>query len=282
VLFFYSGALLADGGLDRAMKDLRSLTTAFEAYSIDNDGNYAPPDGQREGVVADLGHALEGIYPPVESNHPDPWGHPYRFVVSDSRHAYAMYSLGPDGKLEASVEAFLGRLRKDKVSENELIEQHASSNIVFASGMLVFAPRRVFSEMRRARGEQQPIITHSPGRESDRDLQILATAIESYLEHNDGLPQQFRGRRVNAAALIPILTAPSGYRFAGIDPWNHAYEIAVSPSGRRTAVFTRGEQNTIPPEHEALIARVLRGEIADVATSYDVNLIITSLVPTMK
>ena len=264
------------------MKDLRSLTTALEAYGMDHDGNYAPLDGRHAGIVAELDHELEGIYPHVETNHPDPWGHPYRFIVSDSRHAYAMYSLGPNGKLEPPVEAFLARLRKDTVSENELIEQHASSNIVFASGMLVFAPWRVFSEMRRARDKQQPVITNSPGRKSDRDLQILATAIEDYLKHHDGLPQQFRGKRMDAAALIPILTAPSGYRFAEIDPWKHPYEIAISPSGRRTAIFTRGEKNMIPPDHEALIARLLRGEIADIATTYDVDLIITSLVPKGK
>jgi len=275
-------SLLADGELDRAMRDLRELTTAFEGYSTDHDGNYTPPDGRREGIVADLRAAFEGIYPPVESDHPDPWGHPYRFIVSESGRAYAMYSLGPNGKLEAAVEMFLGRLRKGAVSENDLVEQHASNNVVFVSGMLVFAPPSVFSEMRRARGERKPLVTDSLRHESDRDLQILAAAIEDYLEGHKGLPQRFRATRVDAAALIPFLTAPSGYHFATIDPWSRAYEVAISPSGRRAAVFTRGEHNSISPDHDVLIARILRGEITDVATTYDVDLIVTSLVPSGK
>jgi hypothetical protein len=272
-------AAAATDNLERAMKDLRSLTTSFEAYSMDNDGFYMPLHGPRDGVVADLDAMLAEMFPRVETSHPDPWGHPYRFLVSDSRRAYAMVSLGPNGKLERAVEVFLARLRKDAISEQDLTQQHPSSNIVFASGMLLFAPAQVFAEMARMRAQHAPVITSTPGRESDRDLQILASAIEAYLLDHDGLPQGFRGKRIDAEALVPILMAPAGYQFAAIDPWKRPYGIAISPSGRRTAVFTRGEQDAITPEHEALIQRMLRNEVTDTATTYDVDMIITALVP---
>lgn len=128
--------------------DLRWLMTALEAYASDNDWLYAPADGRRDGAVSDLDPLLEWYYEntfPERSTPPrvDPWGRPYRFVISTARKQYAIYSLGPGGKLGVAEDVFLTRVRRDQVTEDQLTKPNASHNLVVVSGSLVFAPAEV-------------------------------------------------------------------------------------------------------------------------------------------
>ncbi|HEX7678890.1 MAG TPA: type II secretion system protein GspG [Thermoanaerobaculia bacterium] len=133
---------------ERAWDDLRWLMTALEAYSTDNDSHFAPAGGRREGQVSDLDKQLEWYYAntyPKRSAPPsvDPWGRAYRFVISDARTHYALYSLGADGKLNAAEAQFLERLKKDDVKDDELKEPHTSRNVIVTSGGVTFAPPEV-------------------------------------------------------------------------------------------------------------------------------------------
>jgi hypothetical protein len=143
---------------ERAWDDLRWLTTALEAYSTDNDSLYAPTGFAREGGVSDLEKQLEWYYAntfPRKSAPPlvDPWGHEYRFVLSDSGRSYALYSLGADGKLDAAAETFLKRLKRDQVTAEELQKSLPSSNVV-VSGALILAPAELLRSVQAASKKQ--------------------------------------------------------------------------------------------------------------------------------
>jgi Type II secretion system (T2SS), protein G len=139
---------------ERAWDDLRWLMTALEAYSTDNDSLYAPAGAAHEGKVSDLDQQLELYYAntfPKKAAAPrvDPWGREYRFVISDTRKSYALYSLGAKGKLDDASASFLKRLKNDQVSPEELEKARPSSNIV-ASGGLVLAPEEVLQGIKPA------------------------------------------------------------------------------------------------------------------------------------
>jgi type II secretory pathway pseudopilin PulG len=283
-----TSAASADDKSQRAWDDLRWLMTTLEAFSTDNDGLYAPLDAPREGALADLDRVLApyyaGTYPKKPTPYADPWGHPYRFVISDSRRLYALYSLGPAGKLEPPADAFLKRLRNDRIDEAELTKERISQNVVVASGMLVFALREVLQNLQKARAESAPHLIHrqgdTPEHVSERDVEMLATAIEAYLATHDALPKELRGHRVEAASLRPVLVTPvPGHDLAFTDPWKRPYAIAISPSGLRAAVYTRGENNSLAPENEAMVQQLLRGELTSTAMTYGEAMMITSLVP---
>jgi hypothetical protein len=147
------GAPAARTPPERAWDDLRWLMTALEAYSTDNDFHFAPADGPRQGLVSDLNKQLEWYYAntyPKRSAPPsvDPWGREYRFVISDARTLYALYSVGPDGKLNAAEAQFLERLKKDDVKDDELKEPHTSRNVIVTSGGVTFAPPEVLRGLR--------------------------------------------------------------------------------------------------------------------------------------
>ncbi len=266
--------------VDSAMHDLRTVLTALEAYSIDNDGLYAAPGARLEGTTADLDALLAPTYI-ANVPHVDPWGHPYRFLVSGSRRGYALYCLGPSGQLDSAARTFLDRLRTDTVSEGALTVQQPSQNLVFASGMLVFAPPAVLQSIKRASSERSPLISERVDTDTHRsqhDIEVLAVAIEAHLAHHDTLPKEAWGTRVSASVLASTLTPPSGYALAFTDPWGRPYEIAVSPSGRRAAVYSRGKENSLSSENDSLINQTLRGTLTNTATTYAVNLVITSLI----
>jgi hypothetical protein len=131
-----------------AWDDVRYLMTALEAYSTDHDDVYAPADGPREGNVAELDEQLKWYYantypkkaaPP----HSDPWGRPYRFVISRSGKDYALYTLGAAGKLEPAPAALLERVRNDELTDADRKNLATSKNLVAAAGHLAFAPPEV-------------------------------------------------------------------------------------------------------------------------------------------
>jgi hypothetical protein len=133
---------------ERAWDDLRWLMTSFEAYASDNEWFYAPADGRRKGDLSELDKLLEEYYANTYPNRAappriDPWGHPYRFVISDTRKQYAFYSLGPDAKLGDAEEAFLENLKRDALSEAGLKQRHVSRNVIVGSGTFFFAPPEV-------------------------------------------------------------------------------------------------------------------------------------------
>ena len=137
----------------RAWDDLRWLMTALEAYATDNDLFYAPAGAAHEGKMSDLDQQLEPYYAntfPKKSAAPriDPWGHAYRFVISDTRKAYALYSLGAKGKLDDASASFLKRLKNDQVTQEELEKGSPSNNIVVSSG-LIFAPEEVLRTIKK-------------------------------------------------------------------------------------------------------------------------------------
>jgi len=284
----FMAAAESQAPVERTMADIRFLTTAIEAYSTDYDGMYAQPDWPHEGNVADLDKQLggyyQGTYPKRPTPHLDPWGHPYRFVISDSRAQYAIYSLGTSGKADSAATEFLSRLRHDRISDADLTRQRASANIVVASAMLVFAPGDVLREMAKARKESQPTLFHqeagTPEHRGGRDVELLASAIETYLATHDGLPMEYRGRLIDAAALRSLLHSPfAELPLSWIDPWKRPYRIAISPSGFRTAIFTRGEHDALSAEDEAVVKRMLSGAPIANATTFGEALMITSLVP---
>jgi hypothetical protein len=138
---------------ERAWDDLRWLMTALEAYAVDNDSLYAPIGGPRDGVVSDLDQQLEWYYQhtyPKRSSppHVDPWGRPYLFVISGAGKHYALYSLGPKGKLDAAEEAFLERVRKDQLDGVSSDTPESSQGVIVGSGMLRFAPAEVLKLLR--------------------------------------------------------------------------------------------------------------------------------------
>lgn len=140
---------------ERAWDDLRWLATALEAYSSDNDSLYSTGQGPRDGVVADLDQQLEWYYSNTFPSKPapphvDPWGRPYHFVISGTRKLYALYSLGPDGKLDNLAEQFVRKLTKDQLSDVELKDQQASGNVIVSSGTLLFAPPEVLRTLKPA------------------------------------------------------------------------------------------------------------------------------------
>jgi type II secretory pathway pseudopilin PulG len=138
---------------ERAWDDLRWLMTALEAYSTDNDFCFQPVGGPRDGIVSDLSKQLEWYYAntyPHKTSPPivDPWGREYRYVISNTRKLYALYSLGPKGKLDAIAKRFLQRLRNDDVTEDELRERRTSRNIIVGAGMFMFAPDEVLRTLK--------------------------------------------------------------------------------------------------------------------------------------
>ncbi|HYM62951.1 MAG TPA: type II secretion system protein GspG [Thermoanaerobaculia bacterium] len=138
----------------RAWDDLRWLMTALEAYATDNDSHYAPAGVPRDGVLSKLDQQLEWYYANTFPRRPspphvDPWGRQYHFVISETRKLYALYSLGPDGKLDGAAEAFLERLKKDQVTGEELQKPQTSRNVVVSGGLL-FAPPEVLRTLRPA------------------------------------------------------------------------------------------------------------------------------------
>lgn len=186
--------------------------------------------------------------------------------------------------LEAAAKEFLDSLRHDRITEQELTIERASANIVLVSGMLVFAPPAELERLRNARAESGPTVIHREGGTPDhlaaRDVEILAVAIETYLADHDALPQETRGRRVNADALKETLRTPvAGLLLSFVDPWQQAYQIAVSPSGLRAAVYTRGEHDALSAENEATVQQVLRGELTSAATMYGESLMVTGVIP---
>ena len=133
---------------EHAWDDLRWLMTSFEAYASDNEWFYAPADGRRTGDVSELDKLLAWYYAntyPKRGAPPrvDPWGHPYRFVISDTRKQYAFYSLGSDAKLGEAEEAFLKNLKGDRLSEADLKQRHVSRSVIVGSGTFFFAPSEV-------------------------------------------------------------------------------------------------------------------------------------------
>lgn len=260
--------------VERAMADLRQLTTALEAYSTDYDGLYTEPDGLRDGTASDLNHVLAPIYIKTVPQ-TDPWGKPYRFTISNSRKLYAMYSLGPAQRLEPDVEAFLKKLRADQISETDLQQERPSQNLVFASGMLVFAVPSVYAQMHTARSESPRVYSSS---EDGRNLEVIALAIESYVRGHEALPNQVRGKRVAASTIFSLLEPLEGHHLIANDSWDRPYEIAVSPSGKRAAVYTRGKSGVIDPENETLITQVQRGELVFTGMMFGVDVLVTPLV----
>lgn len=79
----------------RAMADIRTIATATEAFSIDNDGRY--PDAK---AIEELGSLISPIY---VRNMPilDPWGKPYAYLMLDEGEGYRIASAGPDGRFDA-------------------------------------------------------------------------------------------------------------------------------------------------------------------------------------
>ena len=73
----------------------------------------------------------------------DPWGQPYRFVISDTLKQYAFYSLGPDAKLGEKEESFLKDLKRDRLSEADLKQRRVSKNVIVGSGTFFFAPPEI-------------------------------------------------------------------------------------------------------------------------------------------
>jgi hypothetical protein len=143
---------------ERAWDDLRWLMTALEAYATDNDSLYEPAGSAREGGVSALDQQLEEYYANtfprrVAPPRLDPWGREYRFVISETRRSYAIYSLGTYGKLDAAAGSFLERLKKDQVTDQELQKSLPSNNIV-VSGTLIFAPAEVLRRMQAASERQ--------------------------------------------------------------------------------------------------------------------------------
>jgi len=135
----------------RAWDDVRWLATALEAYGTDNDFLYGRADVLREGNVSDLDGQLQWYYANTYPKKPapphvDPWGRPYRFVISESRKLYALYSLGPAGKLDAKARAFLEKLKVDQIKEDDLKKPRTSQNIVYAAGLLRFAPPEILQD----------------------------------------------------------------------------------------------------------------------------------------
>ncbi len=267
--------------MERVWSDLRSLTLYFEGYSTDHDA-YAGPDWPREGAITDLdqrlGPAYEGSYPRATPPRIDPWGHPYRFVISNSRKQYALYSLGPSGKADPAATRFLERLRRDQIGDADLTRERGSANIVVASGMLVFAPADVLQVLVKARAEHPRFMIHREAGAS-RDVELLAMAVELYLSTHDGLPKELRGKIIDASALRSSLHSPIvELELSWIDPWKRPYKIAISPSGLRSAVYTLGEHNALSAEDQAMVQHALHGTLST-GTSYGSALMTTSLVP---
>lgn len=136
-----------------AWDDLRWLATALEAYASDNDWLYAPTDGKLAGTVSDLDRVLEWYFAntfPKRSAPPriDPWGRPYRFVVSEARKQYALYSSGANTELGEAEKTFIIRLKGDHLTEDDLKERNVSGNLVLASGSLVFAPAEIHRSLK--------------------------------------------------------------------------------------------------------------------------------------
>ena len=85
---------------ERAMADLRTIATALESFSVDNDVYPGPTDGLQ--VIDAFAEDLEPIY--ISGlPHLDPWGHPY-FVWSDDKN-YLLVSAGADGVLDDEYES---------------------------------------------------------------------------------------------------------------------------------------------------------------------------------
>lgn len=135
-----------------AWDDLRWLATALEAYSTDNESLYGPPDGPQDGVIRDLDQQLNWYYDNTAPAKPrpaiDPWGHPYRFAISKSRKAYALYSSGPDGRLDARAAEMIDRLKRDAVTADDLAKPQVSASVVVISGTIAFAPEDVLKQLR--------------------------------------------------------------------------------------------------------------------------------------
>jgi hypothetical protein len=266
--------------VEAASADLRQLITALEAYSTDIDFLYAQADAKREGTAADLESTLVPIYlksiPKV-----DPWGHPYRYVISDSRRSYVFYSAGPSGVLETNVKGWIERLRHDQLDESEFAQSQPSTNLVYANGAFRFLPATALGEIKSARRSEPQIFsteTDTPPHQVSHDLEVLEQGIEFYLRGHDSLPEEFTGKTVAASKVIPLLPVFRDFPYVAVDPWKHDYQIAVSPSGRRTAIFTRGEDNTLSAENDRYIREILDGTLNSTATIFSLNLMVSPLV----
>jgi hypothetical protein len=286
-LFFLALPLLAAPAkeqpkdlVEAASADLRQLITALEAYSTDIDFLYAAVDAKREGTAADLEPTLVPIYlksiPKI-----DPWGHPYRYVISDSRRSYVFYSAGPSGTLETNVKGWIERLRHDQLDESEFAQSQPSTNLVYANGAFRFLPAAAIGKMKSARPTGPQIFsieTDTPQHLVSHELEILEQGIEFYLRSHDSLPKELSGKTVPASKVIPLLPLFADFPYVAVDPWKHDYEIAISPSGRRTAIFSRGEDNTLSAENDKYIHQILDGTLNSNATIFSLNLMVTPLV----
>ena len=88
----YRGPATQSELLQRAMGEMRSISTASESYAVDN--NVYPGPIEPIDVVATIAADLQPIYIRVLPT-VDPWGNPYLFW-SDTQH-YGVVSYGPDG-----------------------------------------------------------------------------------------------------------------------------------------------------------------------------------------
>ena len=80
------------GAITRTQGELRSLATAIESFSLDDDeGHYPQATG-----IDELAALLEPTYL-SEVPREDAWGRPYDYTTSGT--TYVLISLGPDGKV---------------------------------------------------------------------------------------------------------------------------------------------------------------------------------------
>lgn len=223
-------AAITRGHQKQTMGSLRTVATAAESYSIDNN---AYPAGW--GSVALIAALLEPTYVrrvPLL----DDWGNELQYRAPASRTEYVVASAGANGSFERDGSWWL---TKEAVSAPRVAHDPAA-DIVFATGSFVQYPELPEEAQRAA---APPPLQEAPpttlgGRQkwTMGDMRTFATAAESYSIDNNAYP----GGWGSVALLAPLLEPTYVKRVPVTDAWGHALWYYASDSRSEYVVVSAG------------------------------------------
>jgi hypothetical protein len=119
----------------RTMAQIRSVSTALEAYALDHEDRY--PSGDYASLKELLSPTYLNTFPEK-----DVWGHPYAYVGSPDGSSYRFVSSGADGNFEWDSRRIAAKSTKEESDEGPetRYRERLDEDIIFENGSFLQAP----------------------------------------------------------------------------------------------------------------------------------------------
>lgn len=122
----------------RTMSDIRSVSTALEAYAVHHENRY--PTGDYASLKETLAPYLSKL--PEK----DMWDHPYAYVVAPDASSYRLVSGGADGNFEWDSRRIAASAKKDTEEDYADVEiryrERLEDDVIFENGFFLQLPQQ--------------------------------------------------------------------------------------------------------------------------------------------